>query len=582
MLGIMKKILLFLGFSAFISISFSQSPVTITEANQVPSVGDTIIYERANHFGFDPEGEGPVNDKLWDYPDLPATGVERTYSYHDVDATSHGYLFPHATIAESDSDAEGGYVYYEVNDNDWLRWGFAAPDPQLPGGYFWGVYNAGALEFPFPITAGDFFTSSYEGDVSPLGAGEDSVKIEDGNISISADAQGTLVLPTGTFTNVLRIKIIESFKLVVYMYGMPVTTQTVEFESYYWFHEDHFGPVLMYYKAWIEGNPEEEALMFRPGIEGAEYYTLTLEAYPEDGGSVAGGGEYEMGEEVEIIAEANEGWEFSEWTGDIEHVDNPSSATATVTMPAEDIGLTANFIMTGYLLTLKVEPEEGGSATGAGEYNTGEEVEIVAEASEGWEFAEWTGDIEHVDNPSSATATVTMPAQNIELTANFEMGYYQLTLEIAPEEDCGNVTGAGEYKMGEEVEVVAEANEGWFFGYWWGDTDYVDDPYNATTTVTMPAKDIKLTAFFSHISVKEITAVEVKVFPNPARDMFTVESSEMINHVRLIDISGQVVKEIAADALSTNINVNTLNTGVYFLQIHTGKNVITKRVQIAR
>jgi len=32
----------------------------------------------------------------------------------------------------------------------------------------------------------------------------------------------------------------------------------------------------------------------------------------------------------------------------------------------------------------------------------------------------WTGDTDHVDDPTSANTTVTMPAQNISLTANFQ------------------------------------------------------------------------------------------------------------------------------------------------------------------
>ncbi len=76
--------------------------------------------------------------------------------------------------------------------------------------------------------------------------------------------------------------------------------------------------------------------------------------------------------------------------------------------------------------------------------------------------------------------------------------------------------------------------------------------------------------------------VELKVFPNPARDKFTVESSEMIKQVRLIDISGQVVKEVFVDALRSEINVSNLHTGVYFMQIQTAEKVITKHVQVAR
>ncbi len=225
-------------------------------------------------------------------------------------------------------------------------------------------------------------------------------------------------------------------------------------------------------------------------------YNLALNADPEEGGIVDGDGEYQEGEGATIIATANEGYEFINWTGDTEHVDDPGSDTATVIMPAEDAELTANFKMQDYHLTLGANPEEGGNLAGEGEYNMGEEVEIVAEANEGWEFVEWTGDTEHVDDPGSATAIVTMPAENVNLTANFNMLYYQLSLEADPEEG-GNVAGEGEYNMGEEVEIVAEANEGWVFVEWTGDIEHVNDLGSATTIVTMPAKDVELTANFA-------------------------------------------------------------------------------------
>jgi len=72
-------------------------------------------------------------------------------------------------------------------------------------------------------------------------------------------------------------------------------------------------------------------------------YVLTLGVEPQGAGSVMGGGEYEEGFQVEVVASANEGWEFVAWTGDTDYVDDPDSEQTTVTMPAKHILLTANF-----------------------------------------------------------------------------------------------------------------------------------------------------------------------------------------------------------------------------------------------
>jgi len=297
---------------------------------------------------------------------------------------------------------------------------------------------------------------------------------------------------------------------------------------------------------------------------------------------VEGEGEYYFGEEVDIIAEAEEGWEFVEWTGDTGYVDDPEAAEATVTMPADDVELTANFEQATYILTINADPEEGGIVEGAGEYYFGEEIDILAEAEEGWMFIEWTGDTDYIDDPEEAEATVAMPADDVELIANFEQIPYTLTLEADPEEG-GNVEGEGEYYFGEEVDITATPEENWVFLNWSGDTDYVDDIEAAETTVTMPAGDIELSANFEdHTATYDPGIIELSVYPNPTRDKFTIEANQMINEIRMIDISGQEVINRTVSDREIEINVNNLKPGVYFIKVQTAEGVVTKQVQVAR
>ena len=73
-----------------------------------------------------------------------------------------------------------------------------------------------------------------------------------------------------------------------------------------------------------------------------ELFTLSLEANPAEGGSVEGSGNYWEGHEVNINAIHNPGFMFVSWTDD-EEVVLFTQASATFTMPAEDVTLTANF-----------------------------------------------------------------------------------------------------------------------------------------------------------------------------------------------------------------------------------------------
>ncbi|MDR4989206.1 MAG: hypothetical protein RG741_10255, partial [Bacteroidales bacterium] len=132
-----------------------------------------------------------------------------------------------------------------------------------------------------------------------------------------------------------------------------------------------------------------------------------------------------------------------------------------------------------YMLSLDVSPENTGSVTGAGEYLEGAEASITATANPGWEFVNWTGDITYVADPNAAGTTVTMPAQNVSLTANFleevEPVFFNLSLGVHPE-NTGSVTGAGAYQEGAEASITATANPGWEFVNWTGDITYVADP----------------------------------------------------------------------------------------------------------
>lgn len=78
------------------------------------------------------------------------------------------------------------------------------------------------------------------------------------------------------------------------------------------------------------------------------------------------------------------------------------------------------FNLAQYLLTLITEPEEGGSVAGEGQYFENDIIEITTTSNEGWMFAGWSGDTEYVEDVDLETTTVTMPAKDINLVANFD------------------------------------------------------------------------------------------------------------------------------------------------------------------
>lgn len=69
-------------------------------------------------------------------------------------------------------------------------------------------------------------------------------------------------------------------------------------------------------------------------------YTLSVDLSDEEAGSVSpSSGEFEKGEQVTVEADVNEGWDFGDWSGDLQSEDNPFTFTIE-----HDVNLTANFL----------------------------------------------------------------------------------------------------------------------------------------------------------------------------------------------------------------------------------------------
>jgi preprotein translocase subunit YajC len=225
------------------------------------------------------------------------------------------------------------------------------------------------------------------------------------------------------------------------------------------------------------------------------------------GGSVTVPGEgtftYYDGTVVNLVATANSGYYFINWTGNVGTIANVNAPTTTVTMN-DDYSITANFkyIPPGKV-ALTTSSTTGGSVTTPGEgaflYNTGTVVNLVAEAEEGYSFVNWTGNVATIADVDAASTTITMNG-DYSVTANFEeLAEYDLTTSSTA---GGSVTVPGEgtftYYDGTVVNLVATADSGYYFVNWTGDVGTIADVNAASTTITMN-RDYSVTANFQQI-----------------------------------------------------------------------------------
>ena len=81
------------------------------------------------------------------------------------------------------------------------------------------------------------------------------------------------------------------------------------------------------------------------------------------------------------------GYDFVNWTEN----GNSVSTNANFGFPVTgNRTLVANFELKTIDITVVVNPEEGGTAIGAGTYNYGEEVTVTVSRNEDWAFINWT------------------------------------------------------------------------------------------------------------------------------------------------------------------------------------------------
>jgi beta-glucanase (GH16 family) len=77
-------------------------------------------------------------------------------------------------------------------------------------------------------------------------------------------------------------------------------------------------------------------------------------------------------------------------------------------------------------------------------------------------------------------------------------------------------------------------------------------------------------------STEDVFENKFSVYPNPSSDVLNIRTNEPIDKVELYNTIGQLI----VAKKTTNINISSINIGVYILKIYSGKRIVTKKVMI--
>jgi hypothetical protein len=141
-------------------------------------------------------------------------------------------------------------------------------------------------------------------------------------------------------------------------------------------------------------------------------YAINVTADPPDGGEVEADPVYEFGELAVLKAKPNNGYCFVDWTQNGIPLSSEATFSFTVTGNRDLVG---HFAF-GNLVRASAEPANGGTASGAGVYNQGALVTLIAEANAGYVFVNWTENGNQVSISSAYSFTC---GTNQTLVANF-------------------------------------------------------------------------------------------------------------------------------------------------------------------
>jgi hypothetical protein len=191
---------------------------TLNLVEMTPAQGSVYAY---NYWIYQDPGSSGAG-QTWDFSGLSST-EQHSITFLSPEATSYAATYPTATIAFEPDAPSGIYLFTRFSED-----GADALGDELSFGYTHFSDPRRGLKFPFAFN--DTWSDAFAGDWVTIG----STGTISGSITGTADGYGTLILPYGTFTNILRVHT-HTVTTQIIVTPPPGATNVVNEDSYLFF-----------------------------------------------------------------------------------------------------------------------------------------------------------------------------------------------------------------------------------------------------------------------------------------------------------------------------------------------------------
>lgn len=80
------------------------------------------------------------------------------------------------------------------------------------------------------------------------------------------------------------------------------------------------------------------------------------------------------------------------------------------------------------------------------------------------------------------------------------------------------------------------------------------------------------------VNIAENKTSDVKIYPNPAKNKITISSVNIINNVKISDLSGKIILNENTSANNVKFDIENYNSGIYLIEIQSGGNIFYEKL----